>query len=439
MGVANTGGHPDGGWPQKVARMVNEASPDSSVLGPAAEPSIGPLLRDLRERSGRSQAQQAALLSQLSGRPVTRNEVSRWENEARLLTPFWQRHAAATFGTDAAKLARAVQIARMTRRRSRYGVESVSQAISDSPRVSGVDRTDLVIMQEMTSTFRRLDNRFGGGHNRLMLESYISVQVEPALNSRRVSDSLRRDLFLAVAELYQIAGWMAYDMADRMTGRRWLQAALRICEDATTDSLMAEILAAMSHQASFNGSSDSAVELAMAAGHAARRAGLPKLQAEAAAMEAHGLGLQRDTQGCIKALTRAERHFHGTENSQTPEWLTYFDDAYLAAKFSHALRALGQLNEAERFARQSLDMIEGYDRGRMFNTSLLAGILADQARVDEAVTHAGRAVEMGKSIRSARAQYYLNDVFRRLRPYDKTAAVESLKQTVGTVDPQQSF
>ncbi|MGH3614389.1 MAG: helix-turn-helix domain-containing protein [Pseudonocardia sp.] len=61
------------------------------------EVTIGPLLRALRERTGRSQAQQAELLSQLAGRPVTRNEISRWENETRLLTPYWQEHTAASF------------------------------------------------------------------------------------------------------------------------------------------------------------------------------------------------------------------------------------------------------------------------------------------------------------------------------------------------------
>lgn len=78
---------------------------------------IGALLRRLRVEAGRSQDDQAAVLSDLSGRAVTRNEVSRWEHERRLLTPYWQEHVALSFGIPSAELRRAVGAARIRRRR----------------------------------------------------------------------------------------------------------------------------------------------------------------------------------------------------------------------------------------------------------------------------------------------------------------------------------
>lgn len=78
---------------------------------------IGPLLRRLRIESGRSQDDQAAVLSDLSGRAVTRNEVSRWERGRRLLTPYWQAHVALSFGIPRSELQRAVAAARIHRRR----------------------------------------------------------------------------------------------------------------------------------------------------------------------------------------------------------------------------------------------------------------------------------------------------------------------------------
>jgi hypothetical protein len=70
------------------------------------EPTIGPMLRKLRAETYRSQSEQADLLSQLAGRSVTRNDVSRWENEGRLLTPYWQEHYAASFGVPTPLLRR---------------------------------------------------------------------------------------------------------------------------------------------------------------------------------------------------------------------------------------------------------------------------------------------------------------------------------------------
>jgi transcriptional regulator with XRE-family HTH domain len=81
-----------------------------------SEWTIGPTLKRLREQAGRSQAEQAECLSAVSGRPVTRNEVSRWENEHRLLTPYWQRHYAATFDVTEASLRQAVRAAKQRRK-----------------------------------------------------------------------------------------------------------------------------------------------------------------------------------------------------------------------------------------------------------------------------------------------------------------------------------
>jgi hypothetical protein len=284
-------------------------------------------------------------------------------------------------------------------------------------------------MREMTSNFRRLDNRFGGGHAYSVVENYLATHIEPTIRFRRYSDSLRSELFLAAAELHQLAGWMAYDTGDQLNGRRHLNAALKLCEEVRNDALAAEMLAGMSHQASFHRQADAAVELASAAGYTARRAGIPKLQAEAAVMEAHGLALRSDHRGCIGALQRAERYFV-QDAGQSPDWLAYFDEAYLSAKFGHALRDLNRPAEAERFARNSLKMSEGYERGRLFNTALLAGVLADQGQVDESVQHAGLALKMSNSMRSVRTSTYLVDVGNRLLPYKNKESVQALYRSM---------
>ncbi|MGH3964656.1 MAG: hypothetical protein ACRDRY_15590 [Pseudonocardiaceae bacterium] len=58
----------------------------------------------------------------------------------------------------------------------------------------------------MTQTFRRLDNRFGGGHARSALTNYLASDVLPVLREGRYRDDVRRDLAAAVAELNQLAG-----------------------------------------------------------------------------------------------------------------------------------------------------------------------------------------------------------------------------------------
>jgi tetratricopeptide (TPR) repeat protein len=120
-----------------------------------------------------------------------------------------------------------------------------------------------------------------------------------------------------------------------------------------------------------------------------------------------------DKRDCLSALTAAERAFENSSDD-VPEWLGYFDNAYLSAKFAHAFRDLGQLSEAEAFARRSLEMSEGYKRGKLFNTALLASILAAQRRIDEACAAGLDAVHMANSVRSVRGSAYLADVASRL-------------------------
>jgi transcriptional regulator with XRE-family HTH domain len=75
------------------------------------------MLQRLREEAGRSQSDQAFVLSDLSGRPVTRNDVSRWENEGRLISQDWQTAFARSFNVPDVELRRAVVVARSARRK----------------------------------------------------------------------------------------------------------------------------------------------------------------------------------------------------------------------------------------------------------------------------------------------------------------------------------
>lgn len=292
---------------------------------------------------------------------------------------------------------------------------------------SGLSRAGVEVdsVRAMTQTFRRLDNMYGGGHIKSAIGGYLTSTIEPMLREGRQNSSARSERFSAVAELYQLAGWMAYDTGQAEVGRRHMRTALRLSKSAGNVALSAEMLAGMSHHAAFHGKPDDAVDLAMAAAHIAERTGIRRLSAEAAAMEAHGLALQNEKRDCISALTAAERAFENSSDD-VPEWLRYFDNAYLSAKFAHTFRDLGQLREAEVFARRSLEMSDGYERGKLFNTALLASILAAQRRIDEACAAGRDAVNMANSVRSVRGSAYLADVASRLGDDRKNRHVTEL-------------
>ncbi|MGH3964655.1 MAG: hypothetical protein ACRDRY_15585 [Pseudonocardiaceae bacterium] len=184
----------------------------------------------------------------------------------------------------------------------------------------------------------------------------------------------------------------------------------------------------MSHQAAFLRFPALAIDLARTAKDNGKRAGVPALVSESAVMEAHGLALANDARGCLAALRESEQTFAAAEDRDRPEWLAYFDGAYLAAKFGHCFRDLGRPAEAEQFARRSLEMIDGYDRGRLFNLALLASALADQRKVEEACEIGSAALRIAFDVRSARTVTYLTDLSRRLAPFRAEPAVQSLDE-----------
>ncbi len=150
-----------------------------------------------------------------------------------------------------------------------------------SPRavVSGSDGSrrigagDVRAIREAIQAFRMLDNRLGGGRIRPTVVSYLHVDIAPLLREARCTDSVRRQLFSAAAELSQLCGWQAHDLEMQGLAQRYLVQALSMARFAQDDGLGGEILAAMSQQAVYVAQPDQAVDMAHAAHAAARRAG----------------------------------------------------------------------------------------------------------------------------------------------------------------------
>jgi hypothetical protein len=231
-------------------------------------------------------------------------------------------------------------------------------------------------------------------------------------------------LLSATAELTQLAGWASYDSGLHGLGQRYLIQALRLALTAADRPLGAEIVAAMSHQAAYLKASAEAVDLARAAARIAADAGVTAIVAEAAVLEAQGLALLGEESASAIALDRAERALDRADRDRDPQWIRYFDEAYLSARFGHCFVALERGDLARRFAARSLEMDARYVRGRQFNLALLAKAHAQDGDVEQAASVGMDAVEVAEGLRSARSIDYLRDLADRLAPYAGLPAVD---------------
>lgn len=131
-----------------------------------------------------------------------------------------------------------------------------------------------------------------------------------------------------------------------------------------------------------------------------------------------------------EALSAAEAAF--TTGDETPGWLDYFDKAYLAAKVAHCLRDLGDDLRTRRYATQSLQMADGYQRGRAFNLCLLASAHA-RRDPDEAVRVGAKALDIVRGLSSRRSHSYLRDLCQRLQPHTRNPDVAEFRADVAAI------
>jgi hypothetical protein len=225
-----------------------------------------------------------------------------------------------------------------------------------APSASGtrkVGRADIDAIRELTRTYRDMDNRLGGGKLRTSVVSYLDDHVSRLLTAGSYREQTGRQLAAACGELSQLAGWVAYDSDEHGLAQRYLTQALAYARHADDHALAAEILAAQAHQALYLARPDEAVDLARAAQAAAVRYGSATLLTECLVMEAHGHAARNDASACGVVLARAEQTFDRAAREDDPAWLSYFDEAYLAARMAQCFRDLGESGHAARYARRS--------------------------------------------------------------------------------------
>nr|MDT0663817.1 XRE family transcriptional regulator [Micromonospora sp. DSM 115978] len=284
-----------------------------------------------------------------------------------------------------------------------------------------IGASDVESIRRITEAFRSNESRYGGGRTRSTFVHFLSEDVAPLLREGSYSGATARQLFSAVAEAELLGGWMAYDSEHLGLAQQYFVAALRLAHDASDVALAGVVLNAMSHQALHLSRPREAANLSRTAQEAARRSGVGALLSESCLLEANSHAVLGDERSCSTAIHRAERALDRADRSDEPPWISFFDSAYLAARSAHCLRDLGRLPQAERLARQSLDMDPHYTRGKSFNLALLASIKARRGDVEAACSTGIEALAVMSTVHSKRSLRYVEDINTALRPYGASA------------------
>ena len=170
------------------------------------------------------------------------------------------------------------------------------------------------------------------------------------------------------------------------------------------------------HQALYLARPDEAVDLARAAQAAAARYGSATLLTECLVTEAHGHAARNDARACGAVLARAKQTFDRTAREDEPAWLSYFDEAYLAARMAQCFRDLGEAGHAAATRAAPWAWTAATSAAGPFNLSLLATAYAAQGEPVQASAVGRQALDLTVRLTSARSVRYVRDLVRMLRP-----------------------
>jgi transcriptional regulator with XRE-family HTH domain len=407
------------------------------------EPTIGPMLRSLRRKSGRSQKQQAELLSELAERPVTRNEVSRWENESRLLTPYWQRHTANSFGVAKADLERAVSAARIERRRGKADSEEVDEPVrrrdfigamaaiavplshvSHRPIGPRIGDEDAQRLYSRTARLRRLDNFMGGADTYHLYAAELSTTTELIKTSSYRTD-VGSKLKTLVGEQAQLAGWAAFDAGQHAAARGHYMTSLTAAEEAGDAALAGNALAFLAYQ--MTATSQNGVGTAAASWEKAENHATPKVRAlllERLAWSHAVAGQARETD---TALAMAREALHHDDDRPEPDWVFWVDDTEMEIMAGRCWTELRRPTRAVPILESVLSSFDDtHARDKALYMTWLATAYLDASEVEQAAMTAERALDLATGVASVRPIARIEEVSRRLNRHRDTPEVSAL-------------
>ncbi|MBB5806982.1 transcriptional regulator with XRE-family HTH domain [Saccharothrix ecbatanensis] len=326
--------------------------------------SIGELLRRLRADAGRSQSEQADALSERAGRAVTRNEVSRWETEKRMLTPYWQQHHADSFGIPVAIVKRAVATAKAKRRLERQVASPEGGSVErrefigaiaglavslpgiglDLPSLDGPGRG--AVDPQVIDHFIRLRDALVSADSLLGPGNLVRSAREQVGNIaklyERIESSSRGRLFEVGALFAEFSGWLADDLGNFEAGRAWSSKALEWSHSSGNPDIAAFILMRMSQQAQFLGERAPAVTLAQASVRYDGQVVSSHVRAAIHQQAAHASALDGQERAALDYMDRAQALADAAQPTDDPYMLgSYCTSSYVAVQRAAMFSTLG--------------------------------------------------------------------------------------------------
>lgn len=213
-----------------------------------------------------------------------------------------------------------------------FGQLTTASHSCDSPLITQIEQS-IPLLQ-------RLDDARGGAASL----RYVGAQVRAVslvLTEGDHSRPITRRLMVALAELAQLAGWMAHDADQHGYAQRYLFTALRAAHDVGDSARAGHVLADLSVQATRLGQSGDAIVLGEAAARAATRSTV-SVRASIASRLAHAYAGAGRIREFDRAWREAQELLDRRDLSQDPNSMYYLTPNHLDCQAGYSLILMGR-------------------------------------------------------------------------------------------------
>ncbi|GHF15108.1 hypothetical protein GCM10014715_83030 [Streptomyces spiralis] len=268
----------------------------------------------------------------------------------------------------------------------------------------------------------RRDDQHGGEALRPAVVGQLRYVVELIKEDRH--KPVQHELYAVAAELARLTGWTHFDARQYSQARTYFAEALQLAKQIDDRQFMANVLACMSLQATYQDKPGDALAYVTAAQDEARDAvgTTPRVLSMLSMREAFAHATLGNRNATHTAIFDAHQQFKRIrQGDPDPAWVTYFDEPKLIADTGIAHGRLGEAATAEPLVTDALrrESRSTNERGRAFHAFWLARIQLQQGKLDQACQTATEALERASAVASPRVTGHLKEFYNLLGPYRK--------------------
>lgn len=295
-----------------------------------------------------------------------------------------------------------------------------------------IGATDIEQIRTVTGGFESWSRNYGG---ELVREAVMGqVRWSAGLLKATCPARLRPELFSAVGDLADVAGYMAVDANAQEQARRVYRFALACAEQAQDWCLRAEVLSSMAKQEIWTGQPDEGLTLAE---HALVRP--DRLTATVRTLlhtdRARALAKMRRISETLAAVGAADDHFAQSAPADDPPSI-YYNDARHAQLTGHPLSDLAILGHdpgeaTDRLTAAAAGHSDTDDtRSRAICLTKLASLTMATGDPLQAATIGHQALDIAGTIRSRRAAEELQELSGYAAPHQHLDEVAHLRHRI---------